>query len=208
MLDVKKIRLILELRETGISDSKILSAIEKIPREKFIPENFRNQAYDNLALPIGDNQTISQPFIVAFMTENLKLKPMHKVLEIGTGSGFQTAVLSRLASLVVSVEINEVLAKKASIRLNQLGYSNISFHHSDGMKGMFKYAPYDRILVSAASEKVPKKLLDQLSINGQMIIPIGKQSGVQYLYLIKKMKDGEIKKEKILPVHFVSMTKG
>ena len=192
----------------GIKNKSILNVMRDIDRRNFVSKEYSDIAYDDCAIPLGENQTISQPFIVAFMTENLELKPTHKVLEIGTGSGFQTAVLSRLASLVVSVEINEVLAKKASIRLNQLGYSNISFHHSDGMKGMFKYAPYDRILVSAASEKVPKKLLDQLSINGQMIIPIGKQSGVQYLCLIKKMKDGEIKKEKILPVHFVSMTKG
>ena len=192
----------------GIKNKSILNVMRDIDRRNFVSKEYSDIAYDDCAIPLGENQTISQPFIVAFMTENLELKPTHKGLEIGTGSGFQTAVLSRLASLVVSVEINEVLAKKASIRLNQLGYSNISFHHSDGMKGMSKYAPYDRILVSAASEKVPKKLLDQLSINGQMIIPIGKQSGVQYLYLIKKMKDGEIKKEKILPVHFVSMTKG
>ena len=192
----------------GIKNKSILDVMRGIDRRNFVPKQYSNIAYDDCAIPLGQNQTISQPFIVAFMTENLELKPTHKVLEIGTGSGFQTAVLSRLASLVVSVEINEVLAKKASIRLNQLGYSNISFHHSDGMKGMSKYAPYDRILVSAASEKVPKKLLDQLSINGQMIIPIGKQSGVQYLCLIKKMKDGEIKKEKILPVHFASMIKG
>jgi len=192
----------------GIKNKSILNVMRDIDRRNFVPKEYSDIAYDDCAIPLGENQTISQPFIVAFMTENLELKPTHKVLEIGTGSGFQTAVLSRLASLVVSVEINEVLAKKASIRLNQLGYSNISFHHSDGMKGMSEYAPYDRILVSAASEKVPKKLLDQLSINGQMIIPIGKQSGVQYLCLIKKMKDGEIKKEKILPVHFVSMTKG
>lgn len=192
----------------GIKNKSILNVMRDVDRRNFVSKEYSDIAYDDCAIPLGENQTISQPFIVAFMTENLELKPRHKVLEIGTGSGFQTAVLSKLADLVVSVEINEVLAKKASIRLNQLGYSNISFHHSDGMKGMSKYAPYDRILVSAASEKVPKKLLDQLSINGQMIIPIGKQSEVQHLWLIKKMKDGEIKKEKILPVHFASMIKG
>ena len=142
----------------GIKNKSILNVMRDIDRRNFVPKEYSDIAYDDCAIPLGENQTISQPFIVAFMTENLELKPTHKVLEIGTGSGFQTAVLSRLASLVVSVEINEVLAKKASIRLNQLGYSNISFHHSDGMKGMSKYAPYDRILVSAASEKVPKKL--------------------------------------------------
>ena len=192
----------------GIKNKSILNVMRDIDRRNFVPKEYSDIAYDDCAIPLGENQTISQPFIVAFMTENLELKPRHKVLEIGTGSGFQTAVLSKLADLVVSVEINEVLAKKASIRLNQLGYSNISLHHSDGIQGISKYAPYDRILVSAASDKIPKKLFDQLSINGQMIIPIGKQSEVQHLWLIKKMKDGEIKKEKILPVHFASMIKG
>ena len=192
----------------GIKNKSILNVMKDIDRRNFVSKEYSDIAYDDCAIPLGENQTISQPFIVAFMTENLELKPRHKVLEIGTGSGFQTAVLSKLADLVVSVEINEVLAKKASIRLNQLGYSNISLHHSDGMQGISKYAPYDRILVSAASDKIPKKLFDQLSINGQMIIPIGKQSEVQHLWLIKKMKNSEIKKEKILPVHFASMIKG
>ncbi|MBT3665827.1 protein-L-isoaspartate(D-aspartate) O-methyltransferase [bacterium] len=192
----------------GIKNKSILNVMRDIDRRNFVSKEYSDIAYDDCAIPLGENQTISQPFIVAFMTENLELKPRHKVLEIGTGSGFQTAVLSKLADLVVSVEINEVLAKKASIRLNQLGYSNISLHHSDGIQGISKYAPYDRILVSAASDKIPKKLFDQLSINGQMIIPIGKQSEVQHLWLIKKMKDGEIKKEKILPVHFASIIKG
>lgn len=192
----------------GIKNKSILDVMRDIDRRNFVPKQYSDIAYDDCAIPLGENQTISQPFIVAFMTENLELKPMHKVLEIGTGSGFQTAVLSKLADLVVSVEINEVLAKKASKRLNQLGYSNISLHHGDGIKGISKYAPYDRILVSAAAKEIPKKLFNQLSINGQMIIPIGKQSEVQYLWLIKKIKDGQMKKEKILPVHFVSITKG
>ena len=192
----------------GIKNKSILDVMIDIDRRNFVPKQYSDIAYDDCAIHIGENQTISQPFIVAFMTENLELKPMHKVLEIGTGSGFQTAVLSKLADLVVSVEINEVLAKKASKRLNQLGYSNISLHHGDGIKGISKYAPYDRILVSAAAKEIPKKLFNQLSNNGQMIIPIGEQSEVQYLWLIKKMKDGQMKKEKILPVHFVSITKG
>ena len=192
----------------GIKNKSILDVMIDIDRRNFVPKQYSDIAYDDCAIPLGENQTISQPFIVAFMTENLELKPMHKVLEIGTGSGFQTAVLSKLADLVVSVEINEVLAKKASKRLNQLGYSNISLHHGDGIKGISKYAPYDRILVSTAAKEIPKKLFNQLSINGQMIIPIGKQSEVQYLWLIKKIKDGQMKKEKILPVHFVSITKG
>ena len=192
----------------GIKNKSILNAMRDVDRRNFVPKEYLDIAYDDCSIPLGENQTISQPFIVAFMTENLELKPMHKVLEIGTGSGFQTAVLSRLTDLVVSVEINEILSKKASIRLNQLGYTNISLHNSDGMQGLSKHAPYDRILVSAAAKEIPKKLFNQLSINGQMIIPIGKQSEVQYLWLIKKMKDGQMKKEKILPVHFVSIIKG
>ncbi|MFL2989082.1 MAG: protein-L-isoaspartate(D-aspartate) O-methyltransferase [Candidatus Neomarinimicrobiota bacterium] len=192
----------------GIKNKSILNAMRDVDRRNFVPKEYLDIAYDDCSIPLGENQTISQPFIVAFMTENLELKPMHKVLEIGTGSGFQTAVLSRLTDLVVSVEINEILSKKASIRLNQLGYTNISLHNSDGMQGVSKHAPYDRILVSAAAKEIPKKLFNQLSINGQMIIPIGKQSEVQYLWLIKKMKDGQMKKEKILPVHFVSIIKG
>ena len=192
----------------GIKNKSILNAMRDVDRRNFVPKEYLDIAYDDCSIPLGENQTISQPFIVAFMTENLELKPMHKVLEIGTGSGFQTAVLSRLTDLVVSVEINEILSKKASIRLNQLGYTNIYLHNSDGMQGVSKHAPYDRILVSAAAKEIPKKLFNQLSINGQMIIPIGKQSEVQYLWLIKKMKDGQMKKEKILPVHFVSIIKG
>ena len=192
----------------GIKNKSILNAMRDVDRRNFVPKEYLDIAYDDCSIPLGENQTISQPFIVAFMTENLELKPMHKVLEIGTGSGFQTAVLSRLTDLVVSVEINEILSKKASIRLNQLGYTNISLHNSDGMQGVSKHAPYDRILVSAAAKEIPKKLFNQLSINGQMIIPIGKQSEVQYLWLIRKIKDGQMKKEKILPVHFVSIIKG
>ncbi len=192
----------------GIKNKSILNVMRDVDRRNFVPKEYLDIAYDDCAIPLGENQTISQPFIVAFMTENLELKPMHKVLEIGTGSGFQTAVLSRLADLVVSVEINEILSKKASIRLNQLGYKNISLYNSDGMQGVSKHAPYDRILVSASAKEIPKKLFNQLSINGQMIIPIGKQSEVQYLWLIKKMKDDQMKKEKILPVHFVSIIKG
>ena len=191
----------------GIKNKSILNVMRDIDRRNFVSKEYSDIAYDDCAIPLGENQTISQPFIVAFMTENLELKPTHKVLEIGTGSGFQTAVLSRLTDLVVSVEINEILSKKASIRLNQLGYTNISLHNSDGMQGVSKHAPYDRILVSAAAKEIPKKLFNQLSINGQMIIPIGKQSEVQYLWLIRKIKDGQMKKEKILPVHFVSITK-
>ena len=137
MLDVKKIRLILELRESGISDSKILSAIEKIPREKFIPENFRNQAYDNLALPIGDNQTISQPFVVAKMTQLLAVESTHKVLEIGTGSGYQSAVLSKLVRRVYTIERIKNLLVKAENIFQELNISNIVPKYADGNLGIY-----------------------------------------------------------------------
>lgn len=192
----------------GIKDEFILEVMRAVDRRKFVPEKYSDIAYEDRAIPIGEDQTISQPFIVAFMTENLKLKPKHKVLEVGTGSGFQTAVLSKIASSVSSIEIKELLAKKALTRLNNLGYKDISLHHGDGNNGVSENAPYDRILVTAASDEIPKKLLEQLSFNGRMIIPIGKQSEVQHLCLVKKSNDGEINKEKILPVHFVPLIKG
>ena len=192
----------------GIKDESILEVMREVDRQNFVPKKYSDIAYEDRAIPIGEGQTISQPFIVAFMTENLKLKPGHKVLEVGTGSGFQTAVLSKLGTSVVSIEINEVLAKKASTILSELGYKKISLHHGDGNNGVSEHAPYDRILVAAASNEIPKTLLDQLSINGRMIIPIGKQSAVQHLWLITKNSDGEINKEKILPVHFVPMING
>ena len=192
----------------GIEDQSILEVMREVDRQKFVPKRYSEIAYEDRAIPIGEGQTISQPFIVAFMTENLELKPGHKVLEVGTGSGFQTAVLSKLGTSVVSIEINEVIAKKASSILNELGYKRLSLHCGDGNHGVSEHAPYDRILVAAASKEIPKTLLDQLSINGRMIIPIGKQSEVQHLWLITKSNDGEINKEKILPVRFVPMING
>ena len=192
----------------GIKDESILEVMREVDRQKFVPKKYSDIAYEDRAIPIGEGQTISQPFIVAFMTENLKLKPGHKVLEVGTGSGFQTAVLSKLKTSVVSIEINEVLAKKASNILSELGYKKISLHCGDGNNGVPEYAPYDRILVAAASNEVPEKLVDQLEINGKMIIPIGKQAEVQHLWLITKNDDGKINKEKILPVHFLPLLNG
>ena len=192
----------------GIKDESILEVMREVDRQKFVPKKYSDIAYEDRAIPIGEGQTISQPFIVAFMTENLKLKPGHKVLEVGTGSGFQTAVLSKLGAKVSTIEINKKLFKESLKRLTDLGYDDISFHHGDGNKGVPEKSPYDRILVAAASNEIPKTLLDQLSINGRMIIPIGKQSAVQHLWLITKNSDGEINKEKILPVHFVPMING
>ena len=172
MLDVKKIRLILELRESGISDSKILSAIEKIPREKFIPENFRNQAYDNLALPIGDNQTISQPFVVAKMTQLLELESTHKVLEIGTGSGYQSAVLSKLVRRVYTIERIKNLSIKAENIFNELKISNIVPKYADGNLGWKEQIPFDRIIITAATLNISKEITSQIHEGGIIVSPI------------------------------------
>ncbi|MDC0232940.1 protein-L-isoaspartate(D-aspartate) O-methyltransferase [Pelagibacteraceae bacterium] len=176
MLDVKKIRLILELRESGISDSKILSAIEKIPREKFIPENFRNQAYDNLALPIGDNQTISQPFVVAKMTQLLELESTHKVLEIGTGSGYQSAVLSKLVRRVYTIERIKNLSIKAEIKFKELKISNIVPKYADGNLGWKEQIPFDRIIITAATSHISKEISSQISEGGIIVSPINSKN--------------------------------
>ena len=176
MLDVKKIRLILELRESGISDAKILSAIEKIPREKFIPENFRNQAYDNLALPIGDNQTISQPFVVAKMTELLELESKHKVLEIGTGSGYQSAVLSKLVRRVYTIERIKNLSIKAENIFKELKISNIVTKYADGNLGWKEQIPFDRIIITAATSHISKEIFSQIDEGGIIVSPINSKN--------------------------------
>ena len=176
MLDVKKIRLILELRESGISDSKILSAIEKIPREKFIPENFRNQAYDNLALPIGDNQTISQPFIVAKMTQLLEVKATHKVLEIGTGSGYQSAILSKLVRRVYTIERIKNLLLKSENVFKELKISNIVTKYADGNLGWKEQIPFDRIIITAATSEISKEIALQIHEGGIIISPMIKKN--------------------------------
>jgi len=176
VLDVKKIRLILELRETGISDAKILSAIEKIPREKFIPENFRNQAYDNLALPIGDNQTISQPFVVAKMTQLLELDSKHKVLEVGTGSGYQSAVLSKLVRRVYTIERIKNLSIKAENIFKELKISNIVTKYADGNLGWKEQIPFDRIIITAATSHISKEISSQIDEGGIIVSPINSKN--------------------------------
>jgi len=172
VLDVKKIRLILELREAGISDTKILSAIEKIPREKFIPENFRNQAYDNLALPIGDNQTISQPFVVAKMTQLLEIHQNHKILEIGTGSGYQSAILSKLARRVYTIERIKNLLIKAEKVFEDLQISNIVSKYADGNLGWKEQIPFDRIIITAATNQISNEISSQIHEGGIIVSPM------------------------------------
>ena len=186
MLDVRKIRLTLELRESGISDTKILSAIEKIPREIFIPENFRNQAYENIALPIGDDQTISQPYIVALMTDALELEKNHKVLEIGTGSGYQSCILSLLVRRVYTIERIQSLLIKAEEKFKELKLTNIVTKFADGNLGWKEQIPFDRIIFTAATKEISSDFFKQISNNGIVIAPIIQNSKQILKKYIKK----------------------
>jgi protein-L-isoaspartate(D-aspartate) O-methyltransferase len=192
-----------QLKPRGIKDERVLAAMAKVPREEFVPENLRDKGYSDSALPIGQDQTISQPFIVAFMTEQLQLQPTDRILEIGTGSGYQTAVLAELVKDVYTIEIVEPLAKDASARLTRLGYSNAHVKVGDGYEGWPDVAPFDAIIVTCAPDKVPQPLTQQLKENGRMIVPVG--SGMeQQLFLLEK-KDGQLAQTAILPVRFVPM---
>ncbi|MGB9601161.1 MAG: protein-L-isoaspartate(D-aspartate) O-methyltransferase [Limisphaerales bacterium] len=188
----------------GIKNKKVLEAMEKVPRHEFVPDDVKNQAYEDYPLPIGYGQTISQPYIVAFMTEKLDPQPNHRVLEIGTGSGYQAAVLSLLVSEVYSIEIIEPLAKRAEETCKRLGYTNVFIKAGDGYKGWPEKAPFDSIIVTCAPEKIPEPLVEQLKDGGKMIIPVG-PIWDQSLYLLVK-SGNEIKKQAVLPVRFVPMT--
>jgi protein-L-isoaspartate(D-aspartate) O-methyltransferase len=193
-----------QLKPRGIHDERVLAAMAKVPREVFVPENMRAQSYADSALPIGHEQTISQPFIVAYMTEQLRLQPTDRVLEIGTGSGYQAAVLAELAKDVYTIEIVEPLAKEASARLARLDYNNAHVKIGDGYQGWPEVAPFDAIIVTCAPDKVPEPLAQQLKEGGRMIIPVGSGMMDQQLYLLEK-KDGELAQRAILPVRFVPM---
>ena len=194
-----------QILKIGIQDQQVLEIINSIDRQKFVSEEYAQAANAEGLLPIGHGQTISQPFIVAFMTDNLKMDTSHKVLEIGTGSGYQSAVLASLSHHVHTIEIIDELANKAALRLEKFGYNNVTVHTADGYNGLPDEAPFDRIIVTTASEEAPETLIGQLSEGGIMILPIGKQFEIQYLWLIKKEMDGVIIKEKILPVRFLPM---
>ena len=184
MLDVRKIRLILELRESGISNAEVLSAIEKIPREKFISEAYRNQAYENIALPIENNQTISQPYVVARMTELLDVKSNHKVLEIGTGSGYQCAVLSILARRVYTIERIKNLYEGSNNIFEKLKLTNIVSKYDDGNNGWIEQIPFDRIIFTAASKKINNEIFSHIENEGIIVCPIiknNKQILVKYI---------------------------
>ncbi len=188
----------------GITNARVLAAMGKVPRHWFVPEELRRRAYDDGPLPIGYGQTISQPFIVAFMTEQLDPKPTARVLEIGTGSGYQAAVLAELAGEVYTIEIIEPLAKRAEADLKRLGYTNIHVRAGDGYKGWPEAAPFDAIIVTCAPEEVPTPLVEQLKDGGRMIIPVGPM-GDQELVLLHK-QGRRLEKSAVLPVRFVPMT--
>lgn len=193
-----------QLISRGIADENVLRVMQNTPRHLFIPDNLRQEAYSDRPLPIGEGQTISQPFIVAIMTELLELKGHEKVLEIGTGSGYQAAVLSQLVDTCYTIELVKKLADDASVRLKQLGYTNVIAKCGDGYKGWPEHAPFDRIIVTAAPEEIPKELVEQLKPDGIMVLPVGRY--YQELIVVTKTKRG-ISRERIIPVRFVPMVK-
>ena len=191
-----------QLRERGIKDERVLAAMSKVPRHQFVDSSWRDLAYSDRPLPIGYNQTISQPYIVAYMSSAAEIAPEDKVLEIGTGCGYQAAILGEIAKEVYSIEIIPQLAEKARQTLNQLGYENIEVKTGDGYQGWVENAPYDAIIVTAAPEHIPQPLIDQLAINGKMVIPVG--TWYQDIIVLTKTQD-RVVKEKTIPVRFVPM---
>lgn len=196
-----------QIRVRGVRDMRVLDAMRKVPRERFVPSNLLAHAYDDGPLPIGYSQTISQPYIVAYMTEALGVSRDHKVLEIGTGSGYQGAILGELAGTVYTIEIVPELARRATATLAALGYSNVHVRAGDGYAGWPEHAPFDRILVTAAPEEIPKPLLDQLSARGRLVIPVGQQGRAQWMTIVEKTPEGVVQRRTI-PVQFVPFVRG
>jgi protein-L-isoaspartate(D-aspartate) O-methyltransferase len=206
--DVERMEFQLALRRRGISDQAVLRAMEEVPRENFVAPDFTESAYADQALPIACGQTISQPFVVAYMTEQLEVGPQHRVLEIGTGSGYQAAVLSRLARQVVTIERYRTLAESARERLMALGCDNVTVRLGDGMAGAPDLAPFDRIMVTAAAEDIPGALVAQLAEGGKMILPVGPRHDAQYLVKLTKQAGGELMREELIAVRFVPLLAG
>lgn len=200
-----RIRLLMTLRNNGIQDTAVLSAIEQTPRECFVEEAFREHAYDDTALPIASGQTISQPTVVAWMTSALEISPAMRVLEIGTGSGYQAAILARLARRVYTVERHKELYLQAEARFAQLKLGNIVTKYGDGSKGWKEAAPFERIIVTAAANEIPAIFLDQLAPGGVMVIPVGGSVADQILLRVRKSQDGAIATEHLMNVRFVPL---
>ena len=189
-----------------ITDPDVLAAVERVPRHRFVPKHLQQQAYDDCPLPIGQGQTISQPFVVALMTQALALTPESSVLEIGTGSGYQTAILAELAGEVYTVEVRSDLQARAKRILDALGYANIRYRTGDGWAGWPEKAPFDAIIVTAAAPEWPRALISQLAEGGRMVIPVGEQDWNQTLWLLTKL-DGNLIKDSLGPVRFVPLIK-
>lgn len=194
-----------QIQNRGVTDENVLAAMRTVPRDEFVPKSMRDQAYDDMPLPIGHGQTISQPYIVGLMSELLALDPAARVLEIGTGSGYQAAILSRLAAEVYTIEIVEPLAQSAKETLARLGFSNVEVRAGNGWLGWPEAAPFDAIIVTCAPDEIPQALQDQLREGGRLVIPVGPEGGVQELYVMEKT-DGVISKKSVIPVRFVPMT--
>ena len=203
----KKLRLLMELRRAGIGDARVLGAIEKTPREKFVPPAFEDQAYENLALPIGQGQTVSQPYVVALMTDKLELGERHNALEIGTGSGYPAAVLARLCRRVFSIERHRELLRDAERRFGELHLRNIVCRCGDGTKGWPEQAPYDRVIVTAAAGQVPPTLIDRLAPGGILVAPVGEDHRDQQLIRIRRDDHG-FSTENLGLVRFVPLVVG
>jgi protein-L-isoaspartate(D-aspartate) O-methyltransferase len=206
--DIERMEFQLGLRRRGITDQAVLRAMDEVPREYFVTAELVESAYADQALPIACGQTISQPYVVAFMTEQLELAPQHRVLEVGTGSGYQAAVLSRIARRVVSIERYRTLANLASGRFKTLGYDNITVIVGDGFDGAPDLAPFDRIVVTAAAEDVPPALVEQLGEDGKMVLPLGPHDGTQHIVKLSKAADGTVSRENLIAVRFVPLLPG
>ena len=191
-----------QIAQRGISDAATLSSLRQVPRHLFVPKNSTDDAYDDRPLPIGFGQTISQPYIVAYMTEIVNPQSTHRVLEIGTGSGYQAAVLSNIVKEVYTIEIIDTLSRQARALFNQLNYKNILGKTGDGYYGWKEKSPFDAIIVTAAAEHIPPPLIEQLKENGRMIIPVGSPFMVQQLMLVEK-KNGKVRTTSMMPVRFV-----
>ncbi len=205
--DVERMQFVLDLRRRGIMDAAVLRAMEEVPRERFVMPSHAGSAYADRAMPILCGQTISQPYVVAFMSEQLKVEPHHHVLEVGTGSGYQAAVLGRLAAKVTTIERYRTLADAARARLAELGFHNVEVLVGDGIAGVPERAPFDRIMVTAATEEIPQALTQQLSEGGVMVLPLGPQHLHQSLVRLTRSANG-IGREDLIDVRFVPLLPG
>jgi len=195
-----------QIRQRGVADTRVLTAMETIPRDRFVPPGARSQAYDDVPLAIGFGQTISQPYIVAYMTEVLDVRDSHRVLEIGTGSAYQAAVLGTLAREVWTIEIVPELAASAPELLRDLGLNNVHVRLGDGYSGWPEQAPFDRIMVTAAPDEIPAPLIQQLAVGGRLVIPVGSQGGPQWMTIVEKSSNGVVQ-NRTIPVQFVPLTR-